>query len=44
MKALKVLVIILLASFSYHVANAQTAHHHKRHHSVKRHHHMLKRH
>lgn len=43
MKALRVLAIILLATFSYQVVNAQAVHH-KRHHSIKRHHHMLKRH
>jgi len=44
MKALKVFVIILLATFSYQAVNAQTVHrkrhpvHHKKHHHVKRHH------
>ena len=35
MKALKVLMIILLATFSYQAANAQTRHHHKRHHRIE---------
>ena len=47
MKALKVFVIILLATFSYQAVNAETIHHkrravhHKKHH-VKRHHHVVK--
>jgi hypothetical protein len=43
MKALKVLVIILLATFSFQAANAQVKHHHKRHHKIaKRHHRIVK--
>jgi len=44
MKTLKILAIVLLATFSYQAANAQSVHQHKRHHSIKRHHHMLKKH
>lgn len=44
MKTLKLLMIILLASFSYQAVNAQTSQHHKRHHSIKRHHHIVKKH
>jgi hypothetical protein len=43
MKALKVLVIILLATFSFQAANAQVRNHHKRHHKMaKRHHRIVK--
>ncbi len=41
MKALKVLVIILLATFSYQAVNAQTMHHKKQ---FKSHHRILHRH
>ncbi|MBS1520754.1 MAG: hypothetical protein JST50_07160 [Bacteroidetes bacterium] len=45
MKTLKVLAIILLATFSFQAVNAQAKHHHKRHHSIKpSHHHKIKRH
>jgi len=39
MKALRVLVIVLLATFGYQVVNAQQVPHHKRHHSIKPNHH-----
>jgi hypothetical protein len=41
MKALKVLIIVLLATFSYSALSAQSVHHkryHKRHHVAKHHH------
>jgi len=44
MKTLKVLAIILLATFSYQTINAQTKQNHKRHHSIKQHHHRIKKH
>ena len=44
MKTLKVLAILLLATFSFQIVNAQVNHHHKRHHSIKRHHHRIKKH
>jgi|GEM_PF-1495491 len=44
MKTLKVLAILLLATFSFQAVNAQTKHRHKRHHSIKRHHHRIKKH
>ena len=43
MKALKVLVIVLLATFSFQAVNAQVRHH-KRHHKIVRHHHRIKKH
>jgi len=47
MKALRVLLIILLATFSYGAVNAQTVHrkavHHKKHMKHHRHHHAKKR-
>ncbi len=38
MKALKVLIIVLLATFSYQAASAQVHHPHKKHHFHKVHH------
>jgi hypothetical protein len=36
MKAIKVVMILLLATFGFTAVNAQTVHHHRKHH---RHHH-----
>lgn len=44
MKALKVLVIILLATFSFQAASAQVRHHHKKYHKVVRRHHRIVKH
>jgi len=50
MKSIKVLVIVLLAAFSFSAVNAQPAHHkkahHKRHarHKMHRHHRVAKKH
>jgi hypothetical protein len=46
MKALKVLIVILLATFSFQAAQAQVEHkpvkhHHRKHHKVVRHHHKV---
>jgi len=44
MKSLKVLTIVLLATFSFSNVNAQVAHHKKAHHKMhhRRHHHSKK--
>jgi len=45
MKALKVLIIILLATFSFQAVNAQVHHrYHKKHHKVIRKHHRIVKH